>query len=63
LTSWPLYGTRQHRIFRKLKGITMPNENWGAKRICPETGKRFYDLNQDPVVSPYTGAEYPLRIY
>jgi uncharacterized protein (TIGR02300 family) len=33
----------------------MPKEEWGVKRICPTTGKRFYDLNRDPVVSPYTG--------
>ncbi len=33
----------------------MPNEEWGVKRICPTTGKRFYDLGRDPVVSPYTG--------
>ncbi|PIE12808.1 MAG: TIGR02300 family protein [Rhodobacterales bacterium] len=34
----------------------MPKEEWGVKRVCPETGKRFYDLNKTPVVSPYTGA-------
>jgi len=33
----------------------MPKEEWGVKRVCPETGKRFYDLNKKPVVSPYTG--------
>lgn len=33
----------------------MPKEEWGTKRLCPTTGKRFYDLNKDPVVSPYTG--------
>ncbi len=33
----------------------MPKEEWGTKRVCPATGKRFYDLNKDPVVSPYTG--------
>lgn len=33
----------------------MPKEEWGLKRLCPTTGKRFYDLNRDPVVSPYTG--------
>lgn len=33
----------------------MPKEEWGTKRICPTTGKRFYDLNKTPVVSPYTG--------
>ncbi|MBV7394322.1 TIGR02300 family protein [Mameliella sediminis] len=33
----------------------MPKEEWGTKRVCPTTGKRFYDLNRDPIVSPYTG--------
>lgn len=33
----------------------MPKEEWGTKRICPTTGKRFYDLNRTPIVSPYTG--------
>ncbi|UUV05461.1 TIGR02300 family protein [Ruegeria sp. YS9] len=33
----------------------MPKEEWGVKRVCPTTGKRFYDLNKDPIISPYTG--------
>ena len=33
----------------------MPKEEWGTKRLCPKTGRRFYDLNRDPIVSPYTG--------
>ncbi len=33
----------------------MPKEEWGVKRVCPTTGKRFYDLKRDPIVSPYTG--------
>ncbi|MDH2325661.1 TIGR02300 family protein [Cereibacter sp. SYSU M97828] len=33
----------------------MPKEEWGTKRLCPTTGKRFYDLNRSPIVSPYTG--------
>ena len=33
----------------------MPKAEWGTKRICPTTGKRFYDLGRVPVVSPYTG--------
>ncbi len=32
----------------------MAKEEWGVKRVCPTTGKRFYDLNRDPIVSPYT---------
>ncbi|MBO6882257.1 MAG: TIGR02300 family protein [Marivita sp.] len=33
----------------------MPKEEWGVKRVCPTTGKRFYDLNATPIISPYTG--------
>ncbi|WP_138468891.1 TIGR02300 family protein [Poseidonocella sp. HB161398] len=33
----------------------MPKEEWGTKRVCPTTGKRFYDLGRSPIVSPYTG--------
>jgi uncharacterized protein (TIGR02300 family) len=31
----------------------------GTKRICPTTGRKFYDLNKDPIVSPYSGQSYP----
>jgi uncharacterized protein (TIGR02300 family) len=37
------------------RGNTMPKEEWGTKRLCPTTGKRFYDLKKSPIVSPYTG--------
>jgi uncharacterized protein (TIGR02300 family) len=37
------------------KKTPMPKEEWGTKRLCPTTGKRFYDLNKTPIVSPYTG--------
>jgi uncharacterized protein (TIGR02300 family) len=33
----------------------MPKEEWGVKRVCPTTGKRFYDLGRTPIISPYTG--------
>ncbi|MBD0864294.1 MAG: TIGR02300 family protein [Rhodobacteraceae bacterium] len=33
----------------------MPKKEWGVKRVCPTTGKRFYDLNRNPIISPYTG--------
>lgn len=39
----------------------MPKEEWGTKRVCPTTGKRFYDLNRDPIVSPYTGDVVPFE--
>jgi uncharacterized protein (TIGR02300 family) len=37
----------------------LANQDRGTKREDPETGKKFYDLGKDPVVSPYTGKSYP----
>ena len=37
----------------------MAKTELGTKRIDPETGRKFYDLNKDPIVSPYTGKTYP----
>ncbi|MBC2884104.1 TIGR02300 family protein [Ochrobactrum sp. CM-21-5] len=37
----------------------MAKSELGTKRIDPETGKKFYDLNRDPIISPYTGISYP----
>jgi uncharacterized protein (TIGR02300 family) len=31
----------------------------GTKRVCPTTGRKFYDLNRDPIVSPYSGESWP----
>jgi uncharacterized protein (TIGR02300 family) len=33
----------------------------GTKRVCPDTGRKFYDLNKDPVISPYTGKVVPVE--
>ncbi len=37
----------------------MARPELGAKRVCPTTGRKFYDLNRDPIVSPYTGEALP----
>jgi len=37
----------------------MASSERGTKRTDPETGKKFYDLGNDPIVSPYTGKSYP----
>lgn len=37
----------------------MAKSELGTKRVDPETGRKFYDLNKDPIVSPYTGKTYP----
>ena len=38
----------------------MAKSELGTKRICPETGRKFYDLNKSPVISPYTGKIVPI---
>ena len=37
----------------------MAKPELGTKRVCPTTGRKFYDLNRDPIVSPYTGQSFP----
>ena len=41
----------------------MSKPKLGTKRVCPETGRKFYDLERDPIVSPYTGQSYPLTFF
>lgn len=41
----------------------MAKEALGTKRLDPETGKKFYDLGRDPIVSPYTGKSYPISYF
>ena len=38
----------------------MAKSDLGTKRICPTTGKKFYDLGKSPVISPYTGEVVPI---
>jgi uncharacterized protein (TIGR02300 family) len=42
---------------------TVAKPELGTKRIDPETGRKFYDLNKDPIVSPYTNKSYPLSFF
>ena len=41
----------------------MAKPELGTKRVCPTTGRKFYDLNKDPIVSPYTGKSWPLSYF
>jgi uncharacterized protein (TIGR02300 family) len=34
----------------------------GTKRVCPDTGRKFYDLNKEPAISPYTGKVVPVEV-
>jgi uncharacterized protein (TIGR02300 family) len=47
--------------FSDIAGIcAVAKTDLGTKRICPTTGKKFYDLNKTPVISPYTGEVVPI---
>ena len=37
--------------------LSMPKDEWGVKRTCPECQTRFYDLTNDPMTCPACGAE------
>lgn len=41
----------------------MAKAELGTKRTDPDTGKKFYDLNRDPVVSPYSGKSWPMSFF
>lgn len=38
----------------------MAKTELGTKRICPDTGRKFYDMGKSPVISPYTGKIVPI---
>ena len=40
----------------------MAKPELGTKRVCPETGRKFYDLSKNPVISPYTGKVVPIIV-
>jgi uncharacterized protein (TIGR02300 family) len=40
----------------------MAKPDLGVKRVCPDTGRKFYDLNKNPVISPYTGKVVPIVV-
>jgi uncharacterized protein (TIGR02300 family) len=51
----------KHRFFKTSSGRkAVAKADLGTKRICPTTGKKFYDLNKTPVISPYTGEVVPI---
>ena len=45
------------------EALNVAKAKLGAKRICPDTDRKFYDLNRDPIISPYTGKSWPLSYF
>jgi uncharacterized protein (TIGR02300 family) len=50
----------KHRFSEHSQDLHVAKSDLGTKRICPTTGKKFYDLNKSPVISPYTGEVVPI---
>jgi uncharacterized protein (TIGR02300 family) len=50
----------KHRFSDIARTPNVAKSELGTKRICPTTGKKFYDLNKNPVISPYTGEVVPI---
>src|SRR5947207_14577704 len=50
----------KHRFSKNSQDVHVAKSDLGTKRICPTTGKKFYDLNKSPVISPYTGEVVPI---
>jgi uncharacterized protein (TIGR02300 family) len=48
-------------LFKRSRTRFVAKPELGTKRVCPVTGRKFYDLNQTPVVSPYTGEVVPIE--
>lgn len=45
-----------------MRSIRVARPELGIKRTCPTTGRKFYDLNKNPVVSPYSGEVVPSSV-
>src|SRR6186713_2387511 len=60
IDSSPSTSQVKHRFSTNSQDPHVAKSDLGTKRICPTTGKKFYDLNKSPVVSPYTGEVVPI---
>src|SRR5258705_9625781 len=60
IDSGPSTSQVKHRFSKNSQDPHVAKSDLGTKRICPTTGKKFYDLNKTPVISPYTGEVVPI---
>src|SRR2546423_779260 len=60
IDSGPSTSQVKHRFSNIPRIPHVAKSDLGTKRICPTTGKKFYDLNKSPVISPYTGEVVPI---
>src|ERR1700730_7350201 len=60
IDSSPSTSQVKHRFSEIPRIAHVAKSDLGTKRICPTTGKKFYDLNKNPVISPYTAEFVPI---
>jgi uncharacterized protein (TIGR02300 family) len=59
----PCRAKYQPRFPENLMRQSVARPELGTKRVDPVTGRKFYDLGKDPIVSPYTGQSYPRSFF
>src|SRR6185312_5275840 len=60
IDSAPATSQVKHQSGDPEEPVPVAKTELGTKRVCPDTGRKFYDLNKTPVVSPYTGKIVPI---
>ena len=60
IDSAPATSQVKHQSGDPEEPVPVAKSELGTKRVCPDTGRKFYDLNKTPVVSPYTGKIVPI---
>jgi uncharacterized protein (TIGR02300 family) len=48
------------RLNRRDEAETVTKAELGTKRVCPNCGTRYYDLNRDPIICPKCGTQFEL---
>jgi uncharacterized protein (TIGR02300 family) len=38
--------------------MTVAKPDLGIKRLCPNCGTKYYDLNRDPIICPHCGTQF-----
>ena len=44
----------------RVRGRTVTKAELGTKRICPNCGAKYYDLNRSPIICPRCGTQFEL---
>jgi len=40
------------------RGMNVAKAELGTKRVCPNCGAKYYDLNRDPIICPRCGTQF-----